>query len=297
MEAPAASAAHLEVPAVIPPVVDRSFLTDHPDAVLADVRWYLDGRSGRDAWLGGHLPGAVFVDLNTVLAAPPSAKAGRHPLPEPEVFAAGLAELGIGEDDTIVAYDDAGGASAARLVWLLRNVGVEAALLDGGIAAWDGPLEEGPTTREPATFAPRPWDAHTLATIDDATTAYRVIDARAGARYRGDTEPVDARAGHIPGAINVPYGGNLDAEGRFLPPAALRERFEAAGVTDAAGVIVYCGSGVTACHDLLALEHAGLGRASLYPGSWSQYAATTRPMVTGEEPGQAPPVDPDGVIR
>ena len=284
-------------PAVIPPVVDAAFLAAHPDAVVADVRWYLDGRSGRDAWLNGHLPGAVFVDLNTVLAGPPSPEAGRHPLPEPEVFAAGLAALGIGDRDTVVAYDDAGGASAGRLVWLLRTIGVNAALLDGGLAAWSGPLVEGEQTRPAASFAPRPWDEAALATIDDAATAYRVVDARAGARYRGDTEPVDPRAGHIPGAINVPFPGNLDADQRFLAPEALRRRFAELGITDAAGVVVYCGSGVTACHDLLALEHAGLGRARLYPGSWSQYAATTRPEATGADPGQRPPADPDGVTR
>lgn len=282
---------------MIPAVVDRRFLDQHPDAVLADVRWYLDGRSGRDAWLGGHLPGAVFVDLNTVLAGPATPEAGRHPLPEPEVFAEALAALGIADSDTVVAYDDAGGASAGRLVWLLRNIGVDAALLDGGIGAWEGPLDTGETTRPAAAFAARPWDAATLATIDDAATAFHVVDARAGARYRGETEPVDPRAGHIPGAINIPFPGNLDADQRFLPPDVLRARFEEAGITDASAVVVYCGSGVTACHNLLALEHAGLGRARLYPGSWSQYAATTRPEATGAAPGERPPADPDGVTR
>lgn len=282
---------------MIPPVVDHVFLAAHPDAVLADVRWYLDGRSGREAWLAGHLPGAVFVDLDTVLAGPPSADAGRHPLPEPEDFAARLGALGIGADGTVLAYDDAGGASAGRLVWLLRNIGVDAALIDGGLTAWHGALEPGETARLAVPFEPRPWDAATLATIDDAATAYWVIDARAGARYRGESEPMDARAGHIPGAINVPFPGTLDAERRFLAPQLLRERFEALGITDATGVIVYCGSGVTACHDLLALEHAGLGRARLYPGSWSQYAATARPVATGAEPGERPPSDPDGVTR
>lgn len=282
---------------MIPPVVDQAFLAAHPDAVLVDVRWYLDGRSGRDAWLSGHLPGAVFVDLNTALAAPPSAEAGRHPLPEPEQFAAALGGLGIGDADTVIAYDDAGGSSAGRLVWLLRTVGVSAALLNGGIASWEGPLEEGEVTRDAVSFAARPWDAAALATIDDAATALHVVDARAGARYRGETEPVDARAGHIPGAINLPFSGNLDAEQRFLAPAVLRQRFAQAGISDASTVVVYCGSGVTACHDLLALEYAGLGRARLYPGSWSQYAATTRPQATGSEPGERPSATPDGVPR
>lgn len=282
---------------MIPPVVDQAFLAAHPDAVLVDVRWYLDGRSGRDAWLSGHLPGAVFVDLNTALAAPPSAEAGRHPLPEPEQFAAALGGLGIGDDDTVIAYDDAGGSSAGRLVWLLRTVGVSAALLNGGIASWEGPLEKGEVTRDAVAFAARPWDAAALATIDDAATALHVVDARAGARYRGETEPVDARAGHIPGAINLPFSGNLDAEQRFLAPAVLRQRFAQAGISDASTVVVYCGSGVTACHDPLALEYAGLGRARLYPGSWSQYAATTRLQATGSEPGERPSATPDGVPR
>lgn len=282
---------------MIPPVVDAAFLSENPQAVLADVRWYLDGRSGRDAWMSGHLPGAVFVDLNTVLAGPASVETGRHPLPEPEAFAAALAELGIGDADLVVAYDDAGGASAGRLVWLLRTIGVDAALLDGGLDAWTGPLVQGPESRPAAEFTPRPWEVSALATIDDAATAYRVVDARAAARYRGDVEPVDPRAGHIPGAINLPFAGNLDAEQRFLPRDVLRQRFAEASIADAAGVVVYCGSGVTACHDLLALEYAGLGRARLYPGSWSQYAATARPEATGAEPGERPAVDPDGVTR
>lgn len=268
---------------MIPPVVDQGWLAARPDAVLADVRWYLDGRSGRGAWLNGHLPGAVFVDLDNVLAGPPSADAGRHPMPDPEVFAARMGGLGIAACDTVIAYDDAGGASAGRLVWLLRNIGVDAALLDGGLAAWDGQLEAGVFARPATRFELRHWDAATLATIDDAATASWVVDARANDRYRGESEPVDSRAGHIPGAINIPFPGNLDAERRFLAPHVLRERFESTGITDAAEVIVYCGSGVTACHDLLALEYAGLGRAKLYPGSWSQYAASGRPVATGAQ--------------
>lgn len=270
---------------MIPPVVDMAWLTAHPDAVRADVRWYLDGRSGADAYANGHIPGAVFVDLDRVLAAPPGPDAGRHPLPTPDAFADGLAAAGISDESVVVAYDDAGGASAARLVWLLRMVGVSAAVLDGGLSAWDGPLDRGFTVPEPGTFTARPWVPADLATIDDATTSPLVVDARARERYRGEVEPVDAQAGHIPGAINLPYAENLDAGRRFLPPERLREVFAAAGITDAADVVVYCGSGVTACHALVALEHAGLGRGRLYPGSWSQYARTGRPVATGDEPG------------
>ena len=278
---------------MIPPVVPATFLSDHPDAVVADVRWYLDGRSGRDAHAAGHLPGAVFVDLDAVLAGAASPEAGRHPLPEPQVFADGMAAAGIGDDSVVVAYDDAGGASAGRLVWLLRMLGVDATVLDGGSTHWSGGLEEGPVVPTPAHFTPRPWPADALATIDDAVTVPVVVDARAPERYRGEEEPVDPRAGHVPGAINLPFADNL-TDGRFKSPAALRERFEAAGITDAAGVVVYCGSGVTACHDLIALEYAGLGRATLYPGSWSQWSNTDRPAATGGEPGSRPTVGPTG---
>jgi thiosulfate/3-mercaptopyruvate sulfurtransferase len=209
------------------------------------------------------------------------------------VFAEQMAALGIGDDSLVVAYDDGTGAWAGRLVWMLRTLGVDAALLDGGLAAWEGPLETGAPAREQATFTARPWDPASLATIDDAATAPLVVDARAPERYRGESEPVDPRAGHVPGAVNVPFSGNL-ADGRFLSPDALRERFAEHGITDATGVVVYCGSGVTACHDLIALEHAGLGRGRLYSGSWSQYAATDRPAATGAEPGSKAPIDTTG---
>lgn len=278
---------------MIEPVVSVDWLAEHPDVVVADVRWYFDGRSAREAYRAGHLPGAVFVDLETVLAAPAFDGSGRHPLPTPEAFAAGMSAVGIGDGATVVAYDDAGGATAGRLVWLLRLLGVDAALLDGGIGAWNGELEVGDGRRgEPAHFTARPWDPAGLATIDDAVTGTVVVDARAAERYQGLHEPLDPRAGHIPAAINVPFGGNLDAAGRFLSPAELAQRFRAAGITDADDVIVYCGSGVTACHNLIALERAGLGRGRLYVGSWSQYSRTGRPVATGPEPGTHPPLTP-----
>ena len=280
---------------MIPPVVTADWLVDHPTAVLADVRWYLDGRSGRDAHASGHLAGAVFVDLDTALAGPPSPEAGRHPLPAPQAFADAMAAAGIGDESVVVAYDDAGGASAARLVWLLRMLGVDAALLDGGITHWAGPVEEGPVTPASASFTAKPWPPEALATIDDAATAPLVVDARAPERYRGETEPVDPRAGHVPGAINIPFAGNL-VDGRFRSPDELRARFAEHGITDAAGVVVYCGSGVTASHDLVALECAGLGRARLYPGSWSQWSNTDRPAATGPRPGSKVAIDPTGSI-
>jgi thiosulfate/3-mercaptopyruvate sulfurtransferase len=251
------------------------------DAVVCDVRFYLDGRDPRAAFGAGHIPGAVYVDLATALSGPSDAGLGRHPLPSPEAFAAELGALGIGDEDHVVAYDDLRGTIAARLVWMLRATGHDAALLDGGLAAYSGQLESGPVSPAPAVFTPRPWPAERLATLEEAAGGGVVIDARDGARFRGEVEPVDPRPGHIPGARNVPCRENLDESGRFLPVEQLRERFLAAGVIPGGDVVSYCGSGVTACHNLIALEHAGLGQGRLYPGSWSQYSATERPAATG----------------
>lgn len=265
---------------MIPPVVDVAWLEAHPEAVIADARHYLDGRSGADAYAAGHIPRAIRVELDTDLAAPAAPDAGRHPLPDPQAFADAMSALGIGDETTVIAYDDMGGAMAARLVWMLRMLGREAALLNGGLRAWAGKLSTNVPEREPAMFTVQPWPVGALATIDDAATGEFVIDARAPERYRGETEPLDPRAGHIPGALNYPLTGNLDASGRFLSPEALRERF--AAVDDAANVISSCGSGVTACHNLIAMEYAGLGTGRLFPGSWSQWSASDRPIATGE---------------
>lgn len=271
---------------MIAPVVPRTWVEQHPEVVLADVRWYLDGRSGRAAYEAGHLPGAVFVDLDRWLAAPPSAAAGRHPLPDPAVFAQGMQSLGVGDADTVVAYDDDGGVIAARLVWLLRVTGHDAALLDGGLTGWDAPLEAGawdPTGVLPKRFTAAPWPQDALADIAEVTDPdVLLLDARDRERYRGDTEPVDPRAGHIPGARNVPCRANVQSDGRLLHVEQLRRRFAEAGVTSASPVVAYCGSGVTACHTLLTLELAGFPGGRLYPGSWSQYSATDRPAAVGE---------------
>lgn len=267
----------------------REFRSSGRDVVLADCRWYLDGRSGRQAYDAGHLPGAVFVDLDADLAGEPSTAAGRHPLPDPAAFAAAMSRLGIGNATTVIGYDDAGGVIAARLVWLLRSLGTSAAVLDGGLDGWDEPLSTGPTAPiGSAEFRPAPWPAALLADLDEVsspTSDLLVLDARPAERFRGEGADPDPRRGHIPGAVNVPCRENLTAQGRLLDRDTLRQRFAAAGVAAdrvaAGGVVSSCGSGVTACHNLLALEHVGLGRARLYPGSWSQYAASDRPVETG----------------
>jgi len=270
-----------------PPVVSAEWLAARLPAVkVADTRWYLDGRSGLAAYRSGHIPGSVFVDLDRWLSGPASPEAGRHPLPAPEVFAEGMSRAGIADADTVVAYDDAGGVIAARLVWMLRVSGHAAALLDGGIGAWAGPLQQADTHPEPALFRPRPWPRERLASIDIvAGRNGLVLDARTRARYRGEGDPVDPRSGHIPGAVSLPCRENLDAAGHFLPAPELRRRFTEAGVAGTSTVISYCGSGVTACHNLLALELAGLGTGRLFPGSWSQWSRdVTRPVATGDEP-------------
>jgi thiosulfate/3-mercaptopyruvate sulfurtransferase len=268
---------------VIEPVVDHDWVRGHSEqVVLADVRYYLDGRSGREAYAKGHLPGAIFVDLERDLAAAGSAAGGRHPLPDPGDFAERMAALGVGDGDIVIGYDDAGGVMAARLVWMLRALGHDAALLDGGLSGYEGVLETAVPDRPRAGFTAGPWPAVRLAGIDDvASGSFVVLDARQPERYRGESEPIDPRAGHIPGARSVPCRENVDDTGRFLSADRLRERFAAAGVTDGSTVVSYCGSGVTACHNLLALERAGFAPGRLFPGSWSQYSATDRPAATG----------------
>ncbi len=276
------------------PVVDAGWLAGHRDEVtVADVRWYLDGRSGYEAFRQRHIPEAVFLDLDRCLASSPSAAEGRHPLPSPATFATEMASLGIGNSTRLVAYDDDAGRVAARLVWLLRVSGHDAALLDGGIDAWPGPFASGPpptgaTSRSRggalrgATFLLDRWPGQRFANADDVASAPLVLDARAPERFQGEVEPVDPRAGHIPGAKNAPTSANIDDEGRFKAPGALRAIYEALGVKPGIAPVVYCGSGVTACHDLLALELAGLGQGRLYAGSWSQWSADpSRAAATG----------------
>lgn len=250
--------------------------------VLADTRWYLDGSSGRKAYDAGHIPGAVFVDLDRWLSAPASKESGRNPLPAPDVFAQGMQEIGINESDTVIAYDDAGGVIAARLVWMLRATGHNAAVLDGGISCYTGEQETEAPERTAGNFTARTWPAALLADIAETSSGrYKVIDARNRDRYRGDHDPVDPRPGHIPGAVNVPCRENLDPSGKLLPDARLRDNFERAGVRSGETPISYCGSGVTACHNLLVLEHLDLGQNRLFVGGWSQYGhASDFPVET-----------------
>ncbi|HWD65137.1 MAG TPA: sulfurtransferase [Solirubrobacteraceae bacterium] len=272
---------------MIAPFVDAGWLAEHRCAVvLADVRWYLDGRSGRAAYEAGHIPDAAYVGLGEVLSGPPSEGEGRHPFPSPERFAAGLSRLGISEHDTVVAYDDAGGAIAARLVWMLRILGQPAAVLDGGLTGWSGTLQTGPPASRPEVrVTPREWPAERMVGIEEvADTDAVLIDARDASRFAGGPDPVDPRSGHIPGARSLPAAGNLGSGGRLRGPDELRRRFAEEGIAPPRQVISYCGSGVSACHNLLALEYAGLPQGRLYAGSWSQWSRDSkRPVATGPD--------------
>ena len=259
--------------------------------VLLDVRWALGDERGREKYLAGHLPGAVFVDLGTELADPPDPASGRHPLPSLQRLQAAARRWGVRADRPVVAYDDSGGLAAARAWWLLRWGGLtDVRLLDGGLGAWvraGGELEDGDVVPPPGdvvlTDGGMPVvDADTAAALPEHGGV--LLDARAGERYRGEVEPVDARAGHVPGATSAPTTGNLSGDGTFLPPAELVRRFAALGVRPGADVGVYCGSGVTAAHEVAALAAAGI-EAALWPGSWSQWSADPdRPVALGERP-------------
>jgi thiosulfate/3-mercaptopyruvate sulfurtransferase len=258
------------------------------DVVLLDVRWRLGGPPGIEAYRRGHLPGAVFVDLDRDLAGPPG-PAGRHPFPDREAFQDAMRRAGVRDDGLVVVYDDADSASAARAWWILRYFGhTRVRVLDGGYHAW---VEAGrPVTTEaprvtPGDFTARPGGLPVLDADGAAVLAKGgvLLDARAAERYRGEVEPVDPVAGHIPGAVSAPTTGNVGVDGRFLPADLLRERFAELGATDAAEVGAYCGSGVTAAHEILALTVAGVP-AALYIGSWSNWVADgTRPVETGDQ--------------
>jgi thiosulfate/3-mercaptopyruvate sulfurtransferase len=263
-----------------------------PDLRVVDLRWYLSGKDGREEYQQGHIAGAVFVDLHHDLTAPSGP--GRHPVPSPEQFADVMAGAGVGDDTAVVVYDDAAGSIAARLWWLMELYGHpgQCQVLDGGLPAWvaaGGAVDALAPQVARAAFTPRGLkrsvlDKHAVERLRRQEHVV-LLDARAPERFRGDLEPVDSRPGHIPGARNAAWAGNT-RDGRFLSPAELRKRYQALGLhfrDDEA--LLYCGSGVTACHDLLALELAGFPRARthLYEGSWSDWSRDPyRPVELGD---------------
>lgn len=266
-------------------LIDAADLLGSADRfVLLDVRWKLGGPPGHGEYLEGHMPGAVFVPLDIELAGHGDANDGRHPLPAVADLQLAARRWGVNDGDTVVAYDDNGGLAAARVWWLLRWAGFSnVRLLDGGLSAWTaagGALETEDVRPTPGSVT---LSSDALPTIDmdgAADFAGVLLDARADERFRGETEPIDPRAGHIPGAVSAPTADNVDADGRFLPAAVLRQRFEDLGVREGTPVAAYCGSGVTAAHEIAALAIAGFDGA-LYPGSWSQWSNhDDRPVAT-----------------
>jgi thiosulfate/3-mercaptopyruvate sulfurtransferase len=269
--------------------LDALLRSGEPPSLL-DVRWSLTGPPGRDAYQAGHLPGAVFVDLDASLTGPPGPQ-GRHPLPSPGVLQDALRAAGVSADRPVVVYDGGDQWAAARTWWTLRWAGEpHLRVLDCGCAAWRSSgveITSAEPAPEPGDFTVRPGGLPVLDAAGAATTAAGgvLIDARAPERYRGEVEPIDAAAGHIPGAVNVPTTGNTGPDGHFRPAAELRARFAEAGVTASATPLgAYCGSGVTGAHTVLALHLAGRPDAALYVGSWSEWITDeARPRATGTE--------------
>ncbi len=257
------------------------------DTVICDVRFSLaDHAQGRREYDAGHLPGALFVDLHTQLAG--GSGGGRHPLPEPATFVDLLGSLGITPATFVVAYDSSGGATASRLWWMLRSIGHgQAAVLDGGLPAWTAaghPLDTETPDPTPVVY-PGHHEWSGVVSADDvaegSSLGATLVDSRAGERYRGEIEPIDSQAGHIPGAINRFHLDNLAPDGTMLPIGRLAGNFAGVGESP----IVYCGSGVTACHNLLAMSLAGVPHARLYAGSWSEWSSDpARPIATGDAP-------------
>jgi thiosulfate/3-mercaptopyruvate sulfurtransferase len=266
-----------------------------PTLVVVDARFNLmNVDEGREAYLEAHVPGAQYAHLDDDLSGPPLTDAGRHPMPSAEAMKALFSRLGVASGDQVVVYDQRDGMVAARVWWMLRYMGHEAvAVLDGGWKAWSAAgcaSASGAESRAASAFdgeARGQW----LVTVEQVPGAARLVDARDPRRYRGEQEPLDPVAGHIPGAVNHFYADNLDADGRFLPPDELARRLsDTLAGTPAEEAVYYCGSGVTACHDLLAACHAGLPAGRLYVGSWSEWCSDpARPVATGADPGTLPP--------
>ena len=265
---------------------------DDPAYAIVDCRFKLDDVAwGQREYAGGHIPGAVYASLDRDLSGAKTGTNGRHPLPDPDTLARTLADLGIESGVQLVAYDQDNGMYASRLWWMLRWLGHDAvAVLDGGYKKWmaEGrPTTSGEEHRARRAFAGSPRAGIVLDVNEVASLAgkpdWRLVDARAPERYRGETEPIDKTPGRIPGAVNHFFGGNLDEQGTFRTPEDLRARVrESVGDVAPDHLVCYCGSGVTACHNILALEHAGLKGAKLYPGSWSEWSADpSRPVEKG----------------
>ncbi len=278
---------------VVAPEAVAGLVEVHDDVVLADVRWYLDGRDGRKAFEESHIVGAVWVDLDHALAGHDQpATEGRHPFPTPQAFAAAMGALGIGDNTVVVAYDDTGGLTAGRLVVMLRMLGRDAAVLNGGLNAWTAaglPTELGPATRATANeFTATPWPQDRLATADQAqrtaAAGGAVIDARPLARFTGEQALIDPRPGHIPGARSATWSAVLTDTGELRTPDDLKAHYAALGIADAGTPsVAYCGSGVSACMNIVAMEHAGLTPPRLYVASWSGWSADPdRPAELGQ---------------
>ncbi|WP_328422502.1 sulfurtransferase [Streptomyces sp. NBC_00443] len=269
-------------------------LTGDEPPVLLDVRWQLSLAKasgeppfdGRAEYGAGHIPGAVYVDLDRELASAPGSR-GRHPLPDLAEFGTAMRRAGVTSGTPVVVYDGGQGWAAARAWWLLRWTGhPDVRVLDGGLPTWEGPLETSVPTPAEGDFEPVP-GATGLLDADAAAALARsgvLLDARAGERYRGEVEPIDPVGGHIPGAVSAPTNENVTADGRFLPAGQLAARFKALGAAEGTEVGVYCGSGVSAAHQVLALEVAGIP-AALYVGSWSEWSSDpSRPVAVGADP-------------
>jgi thiosulfate/3-mercaptopyruvate sulfurtransferase len=270
------------------PVVEVAWLSERlgdPGLAVVDCRFKLgEPGAGERAWREGHIPGAPFLDVDRDLAAEPGDR-GRHPLPEPADFEAAARRAGIGRDSLVVAYDEVGEGGAVRLWWLLRHFGHErVAVLNGGLRAWretGGPLRTGGEEVERGDFVARAREGDTVAVEELLAGERLLLDARAPERFRGEVEPIDPVAGHIPGAVNVPFA-EIAPDGRFPAPEELRARLEAAGAAPGRELVAYCGSGVTACTLVLAAELAGLPEARLYPGSWSEWSRRGYPVARQE---------------
>ena len=258
-----------------------------PDMLIVDCSFDLgDPEAGRRAFAQGHIPGARYLHLDADLSGPPSGSNGRHPLPDPEAFTATMRGIGLRKGQQVVAYDAQGGPYAARLWWLLRWAGHDkVAVLNGGLQAWTGALESGTGEVAPGDFvatAPaRPTVDADAVLANIAAPAFLVVDARTAERWRGEANPMDPVAGHIPGSTNRFFKDNLGTDGRFKPAEQLADEWRAVlGTTAPGNSVMQCGSGVTACHNLLAMEIAGMGGARLYPGSWSEWIADpARPVA------------------